>query len=152
MGARIGAEPAQECAGSFMRPFSILIVDDARSERMLLRQAIYDARRNLRLFEAADPRSARDIFRRHPLDLVFLDVELIAASGLDLLRELRLADPALPIVMVTHHSTQDVVVKALRQGAFGFIVKPYSLSRLKEIFGKLERREADARSMQEVPA
>jgi DNA-binding NtrC family response regulator len=135
-----------------MRPFSILIVDDARSERMLLRQAIYDARRNLRLFEAADPRSARDTFRRHPLDLVFLDVELIAASGLDLLRELRLADPALPIVMVTHHSTQDVVVKALRQGAFGFIVKPYSLSRLKEIFGKLERREADARSMQEVPA
>lgn len=136
-----------------MRPFSILIVDDARSERMLLRQAIYDARRNLRLFEAADPRSARDTFRRHPLDLVFLDVELIAASGLDLLRELRLADPALPIVMVTHHSTQDVVVKALRQGAFGFIVKPYSLSRLKEIFGKLERRgEAGVRSMQEVPA
>ena len=135
-----------------MRPFSILIVDDARSERVLLRQAIYDARRNLRLFEAADLRAARAVFRRHPLDLVFLDVELIAASGLDLLRELRLADPTLPIVMVTHHSTQDVVVKALRQGAFGFIVKPYSLSRLKEIFSKLERRETDARPMQEMRA
>ncbi|MEZ5864671.1 MAG: response regulator [Geminicoccaceae bacterium] len=148
----MGREPALECAGTGMRPFSILIVDDARSERVLLRQAIYDARRNLRLFEAADLRAARDVFRRHPLDLVFLDVELIAASGLDLLRELRLADPTLPIVMVTHHSTQDVVVKALRQGAFGFIVKPYSLSRLKEIFGKLERRGAGARAMQEVPA
>lgn len=135
-----------------MRPFSILIVDDARSERVLLRQAIYDARRNLRLYEAADRRSARDVFRRHPLDLVFLDVELIAASGLDLLRELHLADPTLPVVMVTHHSTQDVVVKALRQGAFGFIVKPYSLNRLKEIFGKLERRDAGARLPQEVPA
>lgn len=135
-----------------MRPFSILIVDDARSERVLLRQAIYDARRNLRLFEAADRHSAREVFRRHPLDLVFLDVELVAASGLDLLRELHLADPALPVVMVTHHSTQDVVVKALRQGAFGFIVKPYSLNRLKEIFGKLERRDASARVPQEVPA
>ena len=39
---------------------------------------------------------------------------------------------------MTHHSTQDVVVRSLREGAFGFIVKPYSLSRLKEIFAKLD--------------
>lgn len=152
MRARIARDPALECAGTGMRPFSILIVDDARSERVLLRQAIHDARRNLRLLEAADVPSARDAFGRHPLDLVFLDIELAGASGLDLLGDLRHADPALPVVMVTHHSTQDVVVKALRQGAFGFIVKPYSLSRLKEIFGKLERRLADAGAPGEVPA
>ena len=35
---------------------SILMVDDARSERVLLRQAIYDVRRNLRLFEAGSAR------------------------------------------------------------------------------------------------
>jgi DNA-binding NtrC family response regulator len=120
---------------------SILMVDDARSERVLLRQAIYDVRRNLRLFEAGSAREAREIFRSYALDLVFLDVELPGASGLELLSHFRQADPLLPVVMVTHHSTQDVVVRSLREGAFGFIVKPYSLSRLKEIFAKLERRE-----------
>jgi DNA-binding NtrC family response regulator len=120
---------------------SILMVDDARSERVLLRQAIYDVRRNLRLFEAGSAREAREIFRSYALDLVFLDVELQGASGLELLSHFRQADPLLPVVMVTHHSTQDVVVRSLREGAFGFIVKPYSLSRLKEIFAKLERRE-----------
>lgn len=135
-----------------MRPLSILIVDDARSERALLRQAIYDTRRNLRLHEAADAPTAREIYRRRPLDLAFLDVELAGASGLDLLRELRRIDAAMPVVMVTHHSTQDIVVKALREGAFGFIVKPYSLSRLKEIFGKLERRPDHAAGLQEMPA
>jgi DNA-binding NtrC family response regulator len=123
-------------------PISILIVDDARSERVLLRQAIYDVRRKLRLFEAATATEARDVFRRYSLDLLFLDVELPGASGLDLLRHFRRADPVVPIVMVTHHSTQDVVVQSLREGAFGFIVKPYNLNKLKEIFAKLERRTA----------
>jgi DNA-binding NtrC family response regulator len=123
-------------------PISILIVDDARSERVLLRQAIYDVRRKLRLFEAATATEARDVFRRYSLDLLFLDVELPGASGLDLLRHFRRADPVVPIVMVTHHSTQDVVVQSLREGAFGFIVKPYNLNKLKEIFAKLDRRLA----------
>lgn len=123
-------------------PVSILMVDDARSERVLLRQAIYDVRRNLRLFEAATPKEARDVFRRYGLDLVFLDVELAGSSGLELLRHFRMADPCVPIVMVTHHSTQDVVVQSLREGAFGFIVKPYNLNKLKEIFTKFERRTA----------
>jgi len=123
-------------------PISILIVDDAKSERVLLRQAIYDVRRNLRLFEAATAQEARDVFRRYSLDLLFLDVELPGASGIDLLRHFRRADPTVPIVMVTHHSTQDVVVQSLREGAFGFIVKPYNLNKLKEIFAKLERRTA----------
>lgn len=121
-------------------PVSILMVDDARSERVLLRQAIYDVRRNLRLFEAATATEARDVFRRYALDLVFLDVELAGSSGLELLRYFRSSDPVVPIVMVTHHSTQDVVVQSLREGAFGFIVKPYSLNKLKEIFAKFERR------------
>ena len=123
-------------------PISILMVDDAKSERVLLRQAIYDVRRNLRLFEAATAKEARDVFRRYSLDLVLLDVELPGTSGLDLLRHFRGTDPSVPVVMVTHHSTQDVVVQSLREGAFGFIVKPYNLNKLKEIFAKLERRMA----------
>jgi len=123
-------------------PISILMVDDAKSERVLLRQAIYDVRRNLRLFEAATAKEARDVFRRYSLDLVLLDVELPGTSGLDLLRHFRGTDPSVPVVMVTHHSTQDVVVQSLREGAFGFIVKPYNLNKLKEIFTKLERRTA----------
>lgn len=124
------------------QPLSILMVDDARSERVLLRQAIYDVRRHLRLFEAASAREARDVFRSYALDLVFLDVELTGTSGLALLPFLRHADPHVPIVMVTHHSTQDVVVQSLRQGAFDFIVKPYNLNKLKEIFTKLDRLRA----------
>jgi CheY-like chemotaxis protein len=134
--------PPAQMHPSHLQPASILMVDDARSERVLLRQAIYDVRRNLRLFEAGTGQEARDVFRSYSLDLVFLDVELPGASGLELLPYFRQADPQVPIVMVTHHNTQDVVVQALRQGAFGFIVKPYNLNKLREIFAKLERRVA----------
>ena len=135
-----------------MQPLSILLVDDARSERVLLRQAIYDVRRNLRLFEASSAREARELFRSYSLDLIFLDVELPGASGLELLPSLRHADPLVPVVMVTHHSTQDVVVQSLRQGAFGFIVKPYNLNKLKEIFAKLDRLPAGDRVPQPAGA
>jgi DNA-binding NtrC family response regulator len=118
---------------------SLLLVDDARSERLLLRHAINEVRRNVRSFEAATAAEAKSVFRSYSLDLVFLDVELPGASGLELLPYLRHADPLVPVVMVTHHSTQDVVIQALRQGAFGFIVKPYNLNKLKEIFAKIDR-------------
>lgn len=115
-----------------MDKLTILIVDDARSERILLRHALTDVRRDLTIYEAADRFEAVECLQKHSIDLVFLDIQLPGDSGIEILAELLELSPGIDVVMVSHHSTQDLVVGALRLGARGYIVKPFNLARLRE--------------------
>lgn len=119
-----------------MPRLTVLIVDDARSERLLLRHALTDLRRDLEILEATDHGSALAAYRRRPIDIVFLDIQLPGRSGIATLESLLAHDPSAFVVMVSHHSTQDLVVKALRLGARSFIVKPYALAQLAAILAR----------------
>ena len=121
-----------------MPELTILIVDDNRSERVLLKHALTDTRRPLRFIEAGNRAEAIDRFKQHKIDIVFLDIMLPGRNGLDVLGELCWLEPDVFVVMVSHHHTQDYVLQALRQGAKSFIVKPFSMAKVKSIFEKHE--------------
>ena len=122
---------------------TVLVVDDSRSERLLLRHALTDLRRRLRILEAADDREALALYQNHPVDLVFLDIRLPRRSGLEVLADLLALDPGAWIVMISHFSTRDHVVQALRLGARDFVVKPFNYRRLEAIFASLEAARAE---------
>ncbi len=63
-------------------------------------------------------------------DLYLLDVRLPDGNGIDLLREIRQADPAPPVVMISGHATIADAVEATRAGAFDFLEKPLGRDRL----------------------
>jgi DNA-binding NtrC family response regulator len=72
--------------------------------------------------------SAEDALRRidvAPFDLVLTDVLLPAMDGIELLEKLRASDPTRPVVVMTAHPTLDTAVRALRAGAFDYIIKPF---------------------------
>lgn len=62
--------------------------------------------------------------RRHPYDLVTLDVEMPGMDGIEALRILKGAAPDVPVIMVSGASTLQTAVAALRQGADDYILKP----------------------------
>jgi two-component system nitrogen regulation response regulator NtrX len=68
--------------------------------------------------------------RRSRADLYILDVRLPDASGIEVLRSLRQADDATPVVMISGHGTIRDAVEATRIGAFDFLEKPLALERL----------------------
>jgi YesN/AraC family two-component response regulator len=76
------------------------------------------------------------------IDLAIIDYQLPDCNGLDLLKEIRKAKPALPAIMITAYSTEDVIIKALRAGAADYIKKPFSpaylLIKISEILGEKE--------------
>jgi DNA-binding NtrC family response regulator len=63
----------------------------------------------------------------HGVDLVLLDYKLPDEDGLSVLRQLRELDPDVLVIMLTAHTGVEIVVEAMRAGAFDYATKPFDL-------------------------
>ena len=100
-------------------------------------------------FEARSAPSAEEALRELETfrpDAILLDINLPGMSGLKALGHMREADPRLKIVVMTGHATVEIAVDAMKAGAYDFVTKPVSLSRLKLLLEKLtsEERQSEA--------
>src|SRR4051812_24304528 len=80
---------------------------------------------------------ARATAPRQPIDCVLLDIRLRDGDGLDFLRELR-AGPAhdVPVVVVTAYGDSERTIRAMRDGAFDYLTKPFELPVLKDTIAR----------------
>ncbi|MEE2001636.1 response regulator [Alkalimonas sp. MEB108] len=111
----------------------ILLVDDVDYTRQLLRNNIMAIcqsgkihHRNFTFFNAGKASAAMDLFSMQLPGMVFLDIELPDASGLELLKKFKALKPDCFIVMVSGVSTLDNVKQSMADGAASFIVKPFT--------------------------
>jgi DNA-binding response OmpR family regulator len=101
----------------------ILLVDDDRELIDLLAFAL--KRGGLDPIGAHDAATALRLFDERKPDLVVLDINLGASSGLDVLRELRRRSP-LPVIMLTALDSEEDKVRGLEAGADDYLTKPFS--------------------------
>ena len=66
-----------------------------------------------------------EIFTKNSVDLILLDILLPDSSGLDLLANLKETDPNVEIIMVTAVNDVQAAVKAIKLGAYEYIIKPF---------------------------
>ena len=114
----------------------ILVVDDSSGMRRILAATL--ARLGFpRPIEAEDARAALAELDRGRFDLVIIDQNMPGMSGLDLARAIRRAPATreLPLLMVTGNGASDDVVRALRTGFGGYIVKPFTEETLAQQLG-----------------
>jgi DNA-binding response OmpR family regulator len=88
--------------------------------------------------------SASDRLSGGQFDLIVLDLQLPGKSGLDLLRDLRAAGNATPVLILTAHGTLEERVTGLDAGADDYLVKPFALAELLARIRALIRRKAGA--------
>jgi two-component system, NtrC family, nitrogen regulation response regulator NtrX len=108
----------------------ILIVDDEADIRMLIAGILEDEGFNARQANG-DIQALESVRTRRP-SLVLLDIWLQGSKmdGLGILKALKKDHPDLPIVMMSGHGTIETAVKALHDGAYDFIEKPFKTDRL----------------------
>ena len=106
----------------------ILIVDDEAGIRSTLAEILADE--GYRTTLAGSVEETRRKLERGIYDLAILDIWLPDGDGLDLLTEMRRDHPETPVLMISGHASIDTAVKALHQGAYDFLEKPLSLSRV----------------------
>ncbi|MCP3915226.1 MAG: response regulator transcription factor [bacterium] len=122
----------------------ILVVEDDPAIRRGLVDSLEFAGYEVRQCE--DGTSARSVLLGADLDLVLLDVLLPGIDGFELLQEVRVGRPTLPVIMVTARGAEEDRVRGLKRGADDYVVKPFSSSEL------LARVEAVLRRSAERPA
>ena len=108
---------------------SILVVDDEEAIRVSLAGALADE--GYAVLEAATGEEAITLVRRKRPDLMLLDMKLPKTSGLEVLKQARKIQDDIVVIIMTAHADVANAVKCMRQGAYDYVDKPFSLDALK---------------------
>ena len=122
-------------------PLTILVADDSRTVRTMVRGALEAD--NYYLVEVPDGRAALDAASSMEADLVITDVNMPEMDGITLMKELR-ARPAYrftPILVLTTESGDDMKQRGREAGATGWLVKPFDAARLRQTVSQVLARK-----------
>jgi len=105
-------------------PDRVLVIDDEISLTDALRLVLTDLGHHVDA--AKNGAEAKELLKGSPYDLVFTDLRLPDASGIDLLTLIKSNTPNTEVIVMTAHSSLDIAIEAIKQGAFYFIEKPFT--------------------------
>lgn len=112
-------------------PERLLVVDDEPSMRefleIMLSQDGYEVR------TAASGEEGLKLYKSEEPDLILTDVKMPGMSGLDLIKHIHSQDPALPVIAVTAYASADDALRAVREGAYDYLSKPFQIEDLRII-------------------
>ncbi|MDX3773687.1 response regulator [Chromatiaceae bacterium AAb-1] len=111
---------------------TILIIDDAYTIREYLRHTLQQLEIH-HIQEAATGEQGIALFKAQRHDVIFLDIELPDANGQALLKQIKEIEEAAHVVMITAHNTVENVQQSIMAGASGFVAKPFSPQKIKNI-------------------
>jgi DNA-binding NtrC family response regulator len=103
---------------------SILVIDDELEIREGLQALLTSEKFSVTLAETGE--AGLQKLDDGPFDLMLLDVSLPDRNGLEMLREIRLRDPELSIILITAYGSIDMARAAFKGGAHDYITKPWS--------------------------
>ncbi len=122
-------------------PQTILTVEDDSA----IRRGVVDALTysGFTVLEAADGNTGMEMALRREYDLMLLDLVLPGPGGLDILREVRVARPTQPVIILTARGEENDRVEGLRLGADDYVVKPFSVKELMARVSAVLRRSPE---------
>jgi len=119
----------------------IFVCDDEPEIQQLLRKMLEGRGHAVDTFGAGPQllRALEELREERP-DLVLLDVKLPGLDGLEVLRQIRVARPELPVVMMSAFATVRGAVDAMKQGAADYLLKPFFAEELFALVEKVVER------------
>jgi DNA-binding NarL/FixJ family response regulator len=106
-----------------MSPVRILLADDHSLVRASLRSLLTDNPGIEVVAEASDGRQAFELVGQHRPDLVLMDISMPGLNGLEATRQIVKAHPNVRVIVLSMHASDQHVLRALRAGASGYVLK-----------------------------
>jgi two-component system nitrogen regulation response regulator GlnG len=125
----------------------VLIVDDEPSICWGFRELLADEGYDVSVASSAE--EALDLAEHAVPDAVVLDVRLPGRDGLLTIQDLRRRIGSAPIIVITAFGNLDTAVRALEEGAYDYLTKPFDLDQVSEVLRRALRRSSAAAT---VPA
>ncbi len=134
------------CAiNSHVSSIRILVIEDDPDGRQSVVDAIRDA--GYEVAVAAAGRAGVTAFRESPADVVLTDLVLPDIDGIEVLGQVRKISAHAPVLIMTAYGSVDTAVRALKAGAYDYVVKPLDLDDLQ---AKIRRAAEASRLRREV--
>ena len=106
----------------------ILVVDDEFGDRETLRGILED--KGYRVATARDGAETIEMVKSRHYDIIFLDVRLPDMNGVETYEQVKKIDPRATVIMMTGYSEEELVERAISQGAYTCIHKPYDMEKV----------------------
>ena len=107
---------------------TVLAVDDEEAIRLTIKRGLESA--GYQVLVASGGQEALELFSKHSIDVMLLDIRMPGVSGLDVLAKVMAEDPDFSVIMVTAIAETRVAVEAMKAGAFDYLLKPFDLDDL----------------------
>lgn len=123
----------------------ILVVDDEPDFITGFRRIL--AQDELEILSALSGEDAIRIVRERRPDVIFMDLRMPGMDGIATLKSLREFDSRLIIILMTAYTTTSTIIEAMKYGAFDFIAKPFSGTKLRELATEALKVASDMRTV-----
>src|SRR6476660_5704249 len=124
--------PLQLQAANFL---NLLVIDDERAIRDVCREVAQSLGFNTSVAESAE--NAYRQLDAQSIDVVLLDLKLPGVGGLEALHQIKERRPDAIVVVVTGYGTVQSAVQAMKNGAYDYVTKPFSLDELKLLLDRV---------------
>lgn len=118
---------------------SVLVIDDDADIREFLTDFLHFE--GFEVTTLADPSVAVERIRGELFHLIMLDVMMPKICGIDLLREIRVVNGNIPVIMMTSHPSLETISSALPHGIAGYIGHPLTVPELREAILRVTRKK-----------
>lgn len=102
----------------------ILIVDDNENILEVVRMRLESV--GYEVSTAANARDALDLVKDAPFDLVITDLKMTERNGIQLMEDIQLVNPEIPVIILTAHGSIENAVEAMKKGAYSYLTKPFN--------------------------
>jgi putative two-component system response regulator len=125
----------------------VLCVDDEPSTLSLMSRLLERMDFVVTVLDA--PQKALDIFEPGRFDLIITDIRMPEMDGHAFLAAIRARDPQVPVIVATGHASLDNSIRAIRDGASGMLIKPFTVSEFTaEVTNALQRARTHHEAIQ----
>lgn len=112
----------------------ILVVDDEPAIRKTLYDLLTDEGYKVEL--SPDGIVAMDILEAAYFNLIILDINLPGKDGLEIINEIKIKFPIIPVIIFTAYGTSDRAIEAMKRGAYDYLEKPFDINNFLDIINR----------------
>jgi len=117
----------------------ILVVDDQAGIRLTLKGIL--AKRGYQVAVAENGEEAVEAVRQNDFRVIFMDVKMPGMSGVDTFIKIKSIAPKATVIMMTAYAVEDELKRAIREGAYAVVYKPFEIDKILGIVEEcLERK------------
>lgn len=126
---------------SALRQTLILVVDDTFTDSETLKVMLEESGYNV--IAAGSGAEALSRVKEKQFDIIFLNVKLPDMDCVDLFREVKQVDPEVAVIMMTGYSEEELLHRAVSEGAYACVYKPFNAGRILTLVGEIAHRRRE---------